>query len=775
MRFASEPGRVRRWLRTLLSISLLAVPPVMAGVALAGWLVYQSIESTLVEKFGGQRWDFPSKLYADAYPLFPGLDTDEDGFTRRLERRGYRPVRDRPTAHGEYRVVADPPAVDLYLKPFQYPTHRERGRPLRLELDAARRIRAIRSLDDGRELYDVFLEPALVTGLHGRVREDRREMQLDEVPVPLVRSVIAVEDRRFFEHRGVDVRGLARAMIVNLKAMGVRQGGSTLTQQLMKNFFLTDDRTVGRKLREAAMALVAERRFDKREILENYMNEIYLGQRRGVGVHGMWEAAEFYFGREPRELTLGQIATLAGMIRAPNYYSPHGHPERAVTRRNTVLRVLLDTGEIDERTYRAALAEPLAAVAPPPGAVRAPYFVDFVREELADRYSARVLTSQGYHIFTTLDLELQTAAEGAVARGLERLERDYPHLTEEPDARLEIALLATNPRTGAILAMVGGRDYAGSQYNHVTDARRQPGSVFKPIVFLAAVGSERVGEKHLLPSSIVEDEPFVWSYEGRTWSPENYEEEFHGPVTVRHALVHSLNAATARLARDVGIEPIRDLAVRLGVDDAIPPYPAIALGGWEVTPLEVARVYGVLANAGLAAEPNAVAKVVGRGGAIVEGHRMEIRRVIPARDAFLITHLLSGVLSDGTGRRARRLGFTRPAAGKTGTTNEYNDAWFAGYTPDLLTIVWVGFDRGAQLGLTGSAAALPIWTEFMKEALGDKPPTPFDIPAGISFVEVDADSGGRAGSTCRHVVREAFLEGEGPRHGCDLHRGWGGL
>ena len=488
----------------------------------------------------------------------------------------------------------------------------------------------------------------------------------------------------------------------------------------------------------------------------------------------MWEAAQYYFGREPRELSLGQIATLAGMIRAPNYYSPHAHPERALGRRNTVLKLLYDEGETDEATYAAAVAEPLGAVPPPPPTPGSPYFVDYVRRELAARFSSDVLTSEGYSIFTTLDADLQSIAERAVSKGLEELERSYPRLKENADARLEAALIALNPRTGAVLAMIGGRDYGRSQYNRVTDARRQPGSVFKPIVYVAALGSAGIGSAHYRPTTFILDEPFVWQYEGsRTWAPANYKDHYRGTITVRDGLVFSLNAATARIAREVGLGAVRDLAVRLGIDGKMPAYPAIVLGSWEVSPLEVARVYGVLANAGLSAAPLAVSKVVDRGGHVIEGHRIAVERKLPAADAYLVTHLLEEAIDRGTGRAIRTLGFDRPAAGKTGTTNDYNDAWFAGYTPNLLTVVWVGFDRDEKLGLSGSSAAIPIWTAFMKDALEPRPVAKFEVPPGIAQVDIDRTTAMLATRGCRDVVREAFLEGEQPDDYCDKHgSGW---
>lgn len=768
MRHGGEaPPTKRRF--PFLTLFFLAVPPLVAALGTVGWLYYADVEQTLAAKFHGRRWDFPTKIYSDSYPIYVGVPLDRDALLQRLTRLGYRRVPNRPQERGEYRVVEFPPTIEIHLKAFSYPTHRERGRILRIDSSSAGRVSAITDLDSGEALFEASLEPVVITGLHGDIQEDRREMSLAEVPVPLVRTIVAVEDRRFFEHFGLDLRGLARAILVNIRAGGVRQGGSTLTQQLMKNFFLTDERTITRKLEEAIMALVAERDFTKEEILESYLNEIYLGQKGPVGVHGVWEASKFYFGREPRELEMGQIALIAGLIRAPNYYSPHTHPDRALERRNVVLRTLLRSNEIDKRTYRAALAEPLAVVAPPPSTQGSPYFVDNVRRELTDTFPDEVLTTEGYSVYTTLNPEMQAAAERAVAEGLQALEKDFPYLLEQSAGELQAALVALNPRTGAILAMVGGRDYRSSQFNRVTDAKRQPGSVFKPIVYLTALSSEAPGGVHYLPSTIVDDAPFVWEYDGKVWEPSNYDDEYFGPVTLRTALERSLNAATARIARDVGIEAVRDMAVSLGIDPSLPALPAISLGGWEVSPLEIAKVYGVFASGGLATEPISIAKVVSREGGVVEGNRIEIRSEISPADAYLITHILEGVVERGTARKLVRLGFDYPAAGKTGTTNEYNDAWFAGYTRDVLAVVWVGFDREAKLGLTGSTAALPIWADFMKRVAPGRDPRPFEVPDGIAFEEIDATTGLLATWGCRDTVREAFLEGEEVSLRCSAH------
>ncbi len=772
---ASGRGRIR----CALSLSLLVAGPVAAASLLAAWLVYIDVDRRLVEHFGGKRWDLPSKVYSDSYAVTPGLGVAGPVFAGRLERLGYRAVAGKPIHRGEYRILVSaggPAAIEIFLHAFQYPGRREPGRLLRLELDESGRVARIIRLADGRESVGFLLEPGLVAGLHSELREERREMAMNEIPLPLVRAVITVEDRRFFEHRGIDPKGVLRAFIVNLRAGTVRQGGSTLTQQLMKNFFLTDERTVTRKLKEAVMALVAESRFSKTEILENYINEIYLGRRGSVAIHGMWEASSYYFGMEPRELSMGEIATLAGIIRAPNYYSPHQHPGRARVRRDAVLDLLHERGEIDAITHREARGERLVTIAPVIPEGSAPYFVDLVRAELAGSFPGSVLASEGYTILTSLDPELQAAAERALARGLHALERDHAHLAAGGDGpRVEGALVALNPRTGAVRALIGGRDYASTQFNRAVSARRQPGSVFKPVVMLAALGGARVGNRHFLPTSVVPDEQFDWEYDGRSWSPRNYEDRYYGAVTVSEALERSLNAAVAYIARETGVEAVRDMALRLGMSADMPAYPAISLGGWEASPLEVARAYSVIASGGLGVEPTTVTRVLDRRGSPVAGRLAAPERVVDAADAYLVTHMLGGVMERGTGKLVRKLGFARPAAGKTGTSNDFHDAWFAGFTPELLTVVWVGFDRGRSLGLSGARAALPVWADFMREALGGRPPKAFERPAGIAIVEIDRRNGLVAAHGCYDRVPEAFLMGEQPIRACPLHGGQVGL
>ena len=757
--------------RFVASLAFVLIPPTLAIGALGTWMEYEKIEQKLLAKFDGERWDIPARIYSDTYTVYPGLRVDTQALRHRIERLGYTSVGGTPSRRGTYSFSRSDGTMAIWLHQFDYPTREETGRLIRMRLDEAGRIVSMRTGDGDKEIFEFDLEPALLSGGGGRENEQRQVLELHEFPPLLVRSVLAVEDKRFFDHAGIDVQGLARALAVNVTSGEIRQGGSTLTQQLMKNFFLTDQRTVGRKVREAALALMAEQRFSKGEILGNYLNEIYMGQNGSSAIHGMGEAAHFYFGRDVADLSLGEAATLAGVIRAPSYYSPHRHPERAVTRRDLVLSLLYDQGDIDQAAYELALNEPLETAAPDTVGIRAPYFVDFVSRELSKRFPASVLQSQGYRIFTTLDPEMQAIAESVVADNVVEMENDIGEALAKAGQPLQAAMVVIEPRTGAIRAMVGGRDYGGSQFNRAIDMRRQPGSTFKPIVALAAIGSEHVGARHFRPTSQVMDERMQWEWQGQVWSPRNYEGEFYGLVTVREAIEHSLNSAVARIAKDVGVKPIRDLAVRLGMTPDLGVYPSIVLGGQPVPLLDMAKVFSVFATGGMRATPLSVHKVTDSGGRVLEGNSVEMRRVIPATDAYLVTHLLEGVMERGTGATARRKGFKHPAAGKTGTSNDYQDAWFVGFTPNLLTAVWVGFDEAASMGLAGSEAALPIWTDFMRQALADTPHDSFEVPPGVVLVDVDKKNGLIARPECPKQVREAFLEGEEPHEYCAEHGG----
>lgn len=744
--------------KSLAIVLLLALVPLGLAAGLAVVAGYQYYAGVVDEKFSGRRWDFPSRVYSDEFSLHPGLDWEASGVDRRLARLRYQDVDFEPHAGGQLRRLPD--GVEIALRPgARGRDHTERVRVVVSE----GRVVDIVDLATGEDRGAVSLEPEELTGIYEGTYDKRRAVRVVDVAPILVRAILVTEDNRYFQHRGVDPVGIGRAMLANLRAGEVRQGGSTLTQQLMKNFFLSSDRTFSRKLEEAAMALVAERRYSKMQILENYLNEIYLGQRGARGIFGVAEASDFYFGKDPRDLDVAEAALLAGLIRAPNAYAPFRSPERARKRRDVVLGELLEAGDIDRETYDAAVESPLTIRPSNRGSQDAPHFVDHVRRELTERFGEEVLTTEGLRIYTTLDPLLQEHAVRAVREGLDGLEENDERLAVRAEEdRFEAALVALAPRTGAIRAFVGGRDYGASQFDRVTQARRQPGSAFKPIVYLAGIVATDP-ERHITPVTLVEDAPFTWEYDGRQWTPRNYADHYRGDVTVRTALEQSSNAAAARVGKVVGLDAILDLASRMGIESPLPKLPSIVLGAVEVTPLEMVSSYGVFASGGMRAEPFAIQRVETRDGKELLGEVPLFTRVVSPAAAYLVTHLLEGVFDQGTARSARARGFDRPAAGKTGTTNDYRDAWFVGFTPDLLAGVWVGFDGDAALDLSGGRAALPLWTAFMEEATASAESRPFLPPAGVRLIPIDRATGRPYPEGAPSgAFLEAFLAGEEP-------------
>jgi penicillin-binding protein 1B len=734
-----------------------------SGIVLGAWYL-GDLEKTVTEKFAGRKWRLPSKIYSDSYLLYLGISLRPEELKEKLRRLGYHEVATAPQSKGQYRYSAARGLAEIYLQDFAYPTEAFTGYPVRISFQGAT-IAHIENAVDGQEIFSLELEPELVTGLYDQIWQERRVVTLKEVPPLLVKAILAIEDERFYSHHGVDPVSIIRATWINLRHIGVVQGGSTLTQQLMKNFFLTDERTLSRKAKEAVMAFIAERKYSKAEILENYLNEIYMGQKGSQGIFGVSEAAKFYFSKSLSELSVGEIAMLAGLIRAPNRLSPYRSVEAATKRRNVVLAKLLDDKIITLKQYTAAAKESVARRELIKVTNDAPYYADFLRRELAENYSNSVLTTEGLRIFSGLDLHLQKIAERALADGLKKLEETYPSLRRKNDGdHLEGAVIVIRPQTGEIKAMVGGRSYQMSQFNRAFQAKRQPGSVFKPFVYVAALMSGG-----FTPVTMLDDSPFTWNYENQEWTPGNYNDEYFGTVTLRRALEKSLNSATARVAREVGVRRIRDVAQRLGIESSLPVLPSLALGAVEVTPLEVAVAFSTLANNGVRTRPLSVKQVMDPAGRVLEKRDVRVEKVLSPQIAFMTNHLLKGVFERGTADSARRMGFTRPAAGKTGTTNDYKDAWFVGYTPDLLAVVWVGFDNQSKLGLSGAQAALPIWTDFMKQATAGMPVSDFVPPPGIKMVEIDPLSGQLATPNCPGVIREAFLEGDEPKTTCPLH------
>jgi penicillin-binding protein 1B len=749
------------------AILLFALPPALWTF----FSYYNQLEDEVVARFSGKRWNIPSRIYSDSLLIYPGQTLTDLGFLERLARLNYHPTEPgKVITRGEYGFDKDHGKLEIFLHSFSYP-YREFGGQL---VDLIVKDDTVVSMQDGtnhQPIYSLELEPELISGIFEGSWEQRRLVPLGKLPPALIDAILAAEDHRFYEHHGVDIVRTIKAAYVDFTSRQVRQGGSTLTQQLMKNFFLTRERSYKRKLKEALMAYIAERRYSKDEILENYINDIYLGQRGQEGIYGVWEASEYYFSKEPRDLTIGEMATIAGIISSPNRLNPLRHPEVARTRRNEVLASMLEDGYLRKPSYDTAVSEPLHAREVYSESNDAPFFVDYVKKELAERYPPQVLNGEGLRIFTSLDVHMEKLAETAIAQNLADLESKHPKLVRrEAKDRLESCLVALEPQSGRIKAMAGGRDYRTSQFNRVIQSKRQPGSVFKPVTYLAAFDEtlEGGGEK-FLPTTYIEDAPFTWTYGDMSWTPNNYRNRFFGHVTLEFALGESLNSATARLANSVGLDRIRAMASKLGFGD-LPAYPSIVLGGIEVSPIQVARAYAVIANDGMEVQPYAVTAVVDVSNQVIEGHPLTAQQVISPQLAYMMQFMLEFVINHGTGAGARTMGFRRPAAGKTGTTNDAKDAWFAGFTPNLLSVVWTGFDQKEELGLTGAQASLPAWTAFMKAATASRPPLDFAAPPGIVEVKIDLATGLKATPYCPTTMVGVFPEALAPTEDCPEHR-----
>lgn len=608
---------------------------------------------------------------------------------------------------------------------------------------------------DGVALESFTLEPEILSNDLSSKAGKREVLAYDEIPEVLVQAILSIEDRRFFEHSGVDVNGLARALIRNVSDERMGQGGSTITQQLIKNTYLTPEKTVRRKYAEAMLSLALERRLSKQDIFALYCNEIYLGQRGAVSIRGVKEAARVFYGKEISQISLAEAAMLAGMIQSPARYSPVNHPEAAQARRNMVLGAMRENGSITQEQLSRTSAEPIAlAVDHSLDNSLAPYFVDYVNRTARADFET---SGDVQRIYTTIDLELQQLAEQALKRQMDRLDKIYAGRNLKPQA----ALVALDPHTGNILAMVGGRNYAESQLNRATDAHRQPGSTFKPFVYAAAL------EDGMSPVQAFMDAPREFIYDrNKTYRPANYGGGYSmREVTLRTGLVRSLNVVTVDVALQTGLARIANLATRFGLPKP-ERYPALALGTEEVTPLQLATAYAVFVNGGLRIEPKAIASLSEPPGT---HYLPSTEQVISPTTSYMITNMLAAVIDRGTARKARGAVLGTAIAGKTGTSR---DGWFVGYSPNLVCAVWIGFDDNAQLGLTGAEAALPAWAEFMKEAVAVRPDlggANFECPDGIKFVEIDSSNG--LISTVWCPVREliAVTERTSPHLECYFH------
>ena len=745
----------------------IAFTVMVAFVALIGFVGYTY--AVITKKFdSSRRWDLPSRIYSDATPIVPGVNLPRALLEPKLNHVGYHETRMRVSNPGEYRFVAG--NLEIYLQNFEYPDIEFRALPVVIDFDGST-VQSIKRLDDGVALRGIRIEPELITSIYNNEMEDRLPVRLDSVPKPVVDAIIATEDKNFYHHEGISIRGTLGALVTDLRQRSLTHGGSTLTQQLVKNLFLNPERTWRRKGTEALMAILLELRYRKPEILEAYLNEIYLGQNGAVQIIGVEQASQVYFGKHVTYLTLPEAATLAGMIKSPNVLSPLKYPDRVKPRRDLVLKLMLDQGKIEQAEYDRAVASPLSTSRFPKTSRSAPFFVDLVLKQLRETYPETQLKTEGLRIFTTLDTIMQRTAEQALETGIVDLNKRYPYLRKSP-VPLEGVILTIQPGTGYVKALVGGRNYSKTQFNRAIQARRQPGSLFKPFVYITAMDPSR-GQQALTAATVLDDSPISVKTGNAVWQPQNYDLRFHGRVSVREALARSYNIPAVRAAIDAGVPNVIKEASAIGIESRLEPYPSVSLGSFEVTPLEIAYAYSAFANLGVKAEPISILAVSTREGKLLENREVKMKRVAPAGICYVMNDILQDVFNYGTAGSARRYGFTRAFAGKTGTTSNYRDAWVIGYSPRILSLVWIGFDDAHSVRLAGGDACVPIWCAYMNRIVGMVPDVDWKRPDDVITREIDPESGMLATPYCPQTKGEIFVAGTEPAVLCPLHAGSG--
>lgn len=757
-----EPPR-RSHIGTFLLLFLL-----VTGLTFAGSLY---MRTEVIHRLKNQTIASSSVVFSRAFALTRGTKLTAAKLPERAERLGYHKVARVPERRGEYMIGRDAAYIFLRGGLINGSEHQpEQLVQLRLSPDGV--ISDITALPAERELDRAWLEPEILSLVGESSIRAELPKSLDEFNPLLVKAVLAIEDERFYAHFGIDPLAIMRAATANFRSHRVVQGGSTITQQLAKNLFLDSSRSIVRKLKEAVAAVLIETAFSKDQILEMYLNQVFLGQEGRVAIHGFGEASRSFFDKDAADLSLSESAILAGMIKGPTRYSPRRYPDRAKKRKSIVLQALADQGKITERERAEADKQQLNVVPAQRNKRNAPYFIDYVRREVQNFLSTEDPEAQALHIYSGIDVQMQDCAEKAVRQGLKRLESTYKWMTRAKEP-IQAALVATTPSSGETIAWVGGRNYAKNQFDRVSQAKRQPGSSFKPFVYLTALDKDLNTYRVARTTNTLIDEPITLQVAGSgAWEPKNYDNEYHGEVTLREALMKSLNIPTVNLAMKVGINNVARTAALFGFGENLPHVPSLALGAGEVSPLDLARAYGGIANGGSIVDLRPVLAIIkANDEAELYQSPLTERRVASEPAVYVLTTMLRSVIEHGTGQAVRRLGFTAPAAGKTGTSNDSKDAWFVGFTPRILAVVWVGFDDPRELNLTGAAAAAPIWTDFMRCASEMEPQLDFVPPPGVVFAKVDKQSGLLDEGYCppENVVNEVFVEGTEPVTACPLH------
>lgn len=721
----------------------------LSALGLSGYLYYLDI--TIREAFDGRKFAVPARVYGRALEVYPGLKLTPAQLVEELRSLGYR-ENPRPDEEATYRYTLA--GVEFTSREFAFWDGLQPTRRLRVEFaDGVVALIQERGGED-RDLPLLRLEPPQIGGIYPGHNEDRDLLRLSQVPKTLIDALIAIEDRKFYTHWGIDPRGIARALYKTLSGQRI-EGGSTLTQQLVKNFFLTSERTLTRKANEVLMAMLLELHYSKDEILETYLNEIYLGQDANRAIHGVGLASYFYFDRPLDRLELHEIATLVGMIKGPAIYDPRRKPEQALQRRNIVLQEMVRLEAITQQQFVLARQKPLGVVPrAPTGTSPYPAFLQYVHRQLQRDYREEDLRSEGLRIFTTLDPRIQRSAEQALSQRLDQIEK----ARKIPRNTLEGAVVVSSTQNGEVQAMVGGRQARYAGYNRALDAKRQIGSLAKPIVYLTALENPA---KYTLVTPL-DDSELVWRERGSPdWKPKNYDNKFNGQVPLRSALARSLNVSTARLGIELGVGRILDKLPRFGIEQRPPAFPSSLLGAYELSVLEVTQMYQTFADGGFRTPLRAIRDIVTADGQPLQRYPLTVEAVAAAAPVYLLTTALQGAVQDGTAQGLNN--WVAPeiqVAGKTGTTDELRDSWFAGYTGDHVAVVWVGRDDNTSTGLTGSNGALTVWGEMMKN-LHPEPLQPL-MPDEVELVAVDPPVGVSSEEACQRSLLLPFIKGSAP-------------
>jgi len=731
------------WFRNLFLI-------LVVGCAFIFFSYLGYLDYNVRKQFEGKRWAIPARVYASPVELYAGYALTAEKYEALLQMLNYR---EDPILSAEGTYFKSDSQISVKTRDFTFGDQDQHQPSMLMQLDFTdTTIEKITDLTQAQNIAIIRMDPVQIGSFYPTIKEDRVLIKLEEAPDTLVKGLLASEDRNFYKHFGVSLRGIARAMLTNVRAGGMVQGGSTITQQLVKNFYLTNERRLSRKVKEALMALILEFRYSKNEILEAYLNEIYLGQNGANGVHGFGLASEFYFGSTLKDLPLEQVASLVALVRGPSEYDPRRYPDRALERRNLVLSEMVMENYITRNQATEAIAKPLSVI---PRAQRSsnlyPGFLDLVKRQLRQDYPEENLTSQGLRIFTTLDTQVQDVLEKTVAAKLTQLDK-MPHANN-----LEAAVIITRRDSGEVTALTGGRENLAGGFNRALDALRPIGSLMKPVVYLTAL---EYPDKYTITTR-VSDSTIVVKQSGKDWIPNNYDHRHHGNVALHTALAKSYNLATVRIGMDIGVARTAKTLKSMGVTRELDLFPSLLLGASSLTPIEVTQMYQTLAGDGFSTPIKSIRAVVDTEGKQLQSYPFTVRQAVDPAATFIVNTMLQEVMHEGTGRTAYS---TFPKdyglVGKTGTTNDAKDSWFAGYTGDYLSVVWVGRDDNKPIGLTGSTGALPIWTTLMKQI--STQPVNLIPPDNVKMVWVEPSTGLLTRKGCGHGKQYPYISGSEP-------------